>query len=89
MEDQQFTVSKKRTNIVAYLEIAVAYSNLTALCFNPPFSSWSITSVISAVDSNSSGKLSFLARHASTYLSSAFHSPIASNHYRLASSFTN
>ena len=52
--------------------MAVAYSNLQALCFRSPTSSWSMTSTISAVDSSSKGRLSFLARHASTYLSSAY-----------------
>lgn len=52
----------------SYLDIAVAYSNRVALCVKSPFSSWTMTSTTSAVDSSNNGRLSFLARHARTYL---------------------
>jgi hypothetical protein len=51
----------------AYLDIAVAYSNRSALCSSPPFSSTRITSTTSAVESSMSGKSVFLERHATTY----------------------
>ena len=46
----------------------MAYSNRIALCANSPFSSWSTTSIISAVESSSSGRSGFRDRHAKTYI---------------------